>query len=297
MIEKKDVNVVVDYFSVTSDVDIMKVIAAVDAEQDRMCHCNNRRLYMSGYKEIKIGKEKLVFVRMIRVRHASYPVVLDAHGKELNNIDVADNQWIGEPSAFLCSLTGREKYLLLLQNKNGVRQTCIAAYLSHFAKAKGLAFGENSVRLNVLVRPGESGTNVKCSKRVMQASLHRSVEFHASDMTVGGRVQHLQNHNKCRPFVIESVSFNLKPQVRFAPLKKLLNVIPNGMIPKAIKDKTMDCIVLFNDFEVTDFLHDAFNYCGNYNADEARAMTSDFQQKILLDAWDHKPFVRHFRSR
>ena len=117
MIEKKDVNVVVDYFSVTSDVDIMKVIAAVDAEQDRMCHCNNRRLYMSEYNEIKIGKERLVFVRMIRVRHASYPVVVDAHGKELNNINVANDQWIGEPSAFLCSLTGREKYLLLLQNK------------------------------------------------------------------------------------------------------------------------------------------------------------------------------------
>lgn len=125
----------------------------------------------------------------------------------------------------------------------------------------------------------------------------RSVKLHLSDMTVGGRIQHIREHNKCRHFSIESATFNLKPHVRFAFLKKLLKVVPKGMIPSVIKEKTMDCIVMFNDFEVTDFLHDAFNYCGYYDADDARWMTPEFQQKILLDAWKHKPFVKNFRSK
>ena len=290
------VNVVVDYFSLQSQVEISVLLKRIVVESNRTCSCNNRRLFLSEIEDIHHNGESLLFGRMVRIRHASYPIIIDNDGNECRELSITNREWIGEVSAFIYSHD--KHYLLLIQNKSGVRQTCIAAYLSTFARKLDFSKSNNSVRLSILVKPGEDGTKIKFDKKVMEASVQRAVLHDENDLTVADGIAITANPSLFQSVTHEEtqISINLKPKIHCAFLGRIINKLQNIDIPKDVESNTLDCLVFFNDFEVTDFLHNTMNYCGNYDSIIVRKMDKEMQKRILLDAWDFNPFVQNYRD-
>ena len=294
-VANEKVNVVVDYFSLESDLDVVDLVKRIEQMDNRVCSCNNRRLFLS--RIVEDDTEHLIYVRMVRIRHASYPVIINGEGIEEGALNLEKQHWLGEVSAFLYS--PEKKFLLLIQNKSGVRQTCIASYLSSFAKGIYKAqCKHNAVRLKILALPGEDGTRIHFDRAVMSAEIQRAVICDRKNLSVAADLAITAGQNKFEAIKHKNyvLSANLKPSVRSALLGRILHTVGSIKLPKSIKSNSLDCVVFFNDFEITDFLHNSLNYCKEYDSSVARNMDFEMQREVLLDAWNYNPFVVNYRD-
>ena len=284
-----------EYFSVKvsgSRVDLGKVMASL-SKPKKVINCNGRPFMVSHAEFLpNIGTDGCWYVEALRLRRACYPVLVDDNGDEIQTDKVQCGQWFAEKSAFLVSTDSvKQNGLVLLQNKHGVRSSCISECLTQAAQSllSSSTSSTVAIRLIGLSRSVGMAANKLVESRSMEfytlGVFDRSDNSSYSDKSAAWAAKQYAKGSKIN---LRKTTFRAKAEKVEENEDSLLSSIPFiGNISYEPQELINSGYV---DIEMHDLNKDALVYDISAHEYELRYMTRKQAQGYLARAWENRLF-------
>ena len=287
-----------EYFSLKvsgGDVDLANIFSSMSTISDRkIIECDGRPFLFSYIEKIDGGIiPDCWYVETIRFRRACYPVLLNSKGEELDNSEIPEDVWFGEKSAFLCSPS--KMALVLLQNKHGVRSLCISEGVTLAAKRFGPKGFSGEIRLIGLSKSiGSPANEIIKSQHVdyyTQGVFCEGDEIYAG-CSAKWMAKQLANRN-VRDMNLKKISMTAKSyEVRYEKIA-LIDKIP--FLSKTIDYEPVETVGnAFPEIDMNDLNKDALVWVIERQEHTLRYLVRSEMKKLLIDAWNYKPFQEGF---
>ena len=285
-----------EYFSVKvsgSNVDLGSVMASL-SKPKKVINCNGRPFMVSHAEFLpSVGTDGCWYVEALRLRRACYPVLVDDNGDEIQTDKVQCGQWFAEKSAFLVSTDStKQNGLVLLQNKHGVRSSCISECLTQAAQLLSSSASTSSavaIRLIGLSRSVGMAANKLVESRSMEfytmgvfdrsnnsSYLDKSAAWAAKQYAKGSNIN------------LRKISFRAKAENVEENGDSLLSGIPFiGNTPYKPQELTNSGYI---DIEMHDLNKDALVHDISAPEYDLRYITRKQAQEYLASAWENRLF-------
>ena len=287
-------DLVFEYFKIRQSGGFIDLGELLSSIKDRcgIGECSGRA-FLFPYAEV-VG-DGMWYVETMRLRRACYPVVLDENGQELEAVVIGQGKWLGEKGAFLCSPT--HQALVMLQNKHGVRSTCVGAYFTEIARQIPERSFSGEIRLLGISRSiGASANEMVSSENLgfytCGAFDPLDVERYGSESAawmakqIKNREEKLDNNlmKVClTPKVYDVVDEKPSMIKRLPGLTHKVEYVPSPVLGNQ-----------YLDIEVNDFNMNALTYVVQKPDVELRHMNREMMKAALREAWQNKFFKEYY---
>lgn len=286
-----------EYFSVKvsgSNVDLGKVMASL-SKPKKVINCNGRPFMVSHAEFLpNVGTDGCWYVEALRLRRACYPVLVDDNGNEIQTDKVQCGHWFAEKSAFLVSTDStKQNGLVLLQNKHGVRSSCISECLTQTAQSLSSSSSSSSsavaIRLIGLSRSVGMAANKLVESRSMEfytlGVFDRSDNSSYSDKSAAWAAKQYAKGSKIN---LRKITFRAKAEKVEENEDSLLSSIPFiGNISYEPQELINSGYI---DIEMHDLNKDALVHDISAPEYELRYITRKQAQEYLTNAWENRLF-------